>query len=109
MSHFTVIPIQGTLQFWYHSCLQVFDWTNGWNEQSATAFCENYILGRSSVQACDVVPDTEQQEAIDTCVLDIKVSLRYIWHISPSKECFKAKKKILSITINFGLGRECDK
>ena len=52
---------------------QDIDWLNGWTEETAHAYCEDYILHRQSIEALADVPDVDIEGSIELCIEDIYV------------------------------------
>ena len=65
------------------------DWINGWTEETARTYCEDYILSRPSVEALEDVPNVDIEGAIELCIEDIYVSDKYQTISKFNKTCFK--------------------
>nr|XP_022327920.1 uncharacterized threonine-rich GPI-anchored glycoprotein PJ4664.02-like [Crassostrea virginica] len=57
----------------YEQELQVADWRNGWNESSATDFCNKAFTADPAVAVCVAKVNTSVSEYTNSCITDIKL------------------------------------
>lgn len=59
-------------------CMQTPSWKNGWTETAARGYCENITLNNPARIGCQkyISMENSSEEAIEECVLDIRVIFR---------------------------------
>ena len=65
---------RGLKQHFHAFFCQVVEFTGEWTEASAHQYCEDYISNNAATQACREKVTLDEESAINTCVLDIKVT-----------------------------------